>query len=193
MLPLRLTCCVFVAVVTVVACSDPPLKEIRRAEVAIDAAREAGADRYAPETYGDAVQMLADSETAVDQRDYRLALSHALEAHRKAQEASETAVTERSAQKRAAELELAAVDAAVTELTATLAAAGTAHLAAARIAASQRAVRSAEKSLQEARAAISSEDYGGAQEALTGVAASLRKVTTELDGRNTPRSSPAHR
>ena len=65
------------AVVLCAACSEPPRKEIDRAQQAIEDARRAGAEQYAPETFAAATAALQQSHEAVDQRDYRLALSRA--------------------------------------------------------------------------------------------------------------------
>jgi hypothetical protein len=71
-----------------VACSEPPQKEIDRAQGAIDAARAAGADQYATEAFNAATSALQQAHEAVQQRDYRLALSRALDANERALEAA---------------------------------------------------------------------------------------------------------
>ena len=73
-------CAIISALVLSAACSAPPQKEIDRAQQAIDSARAAGADQYAPEAYAAATSALQQSHEAVDQRDYRLALSRAVDA-----------------------------------------------------------------------------------------------------------------
>ena len=84
-------------------CSEPPQKEIDRAQQAIDSARAAGAEQYAPDTFAAATAALKQSHEAVDQRDYRLALSRAVDASDRAQEAARERVQIRSA-RTAAEL-----------------------------------------------------------------------------------------
>src|ERR1043165_445912 len=76
---LRLSACI-VAAVLVTACGDPPNKEMDQAQGAIDAARAAGADRYAATEYTAATDALKRSQDAVGQRDYRQALNEALTA-----------------------------------------------------------------------------------------------------------------
>ena len=71
-----------------VACSEPPQKEIDRAQGAIDAARAAGADQYATDAFNAATSALQQAHEAVQQRDYRLALSRALDANERALEAA---------------------------------------------------------------------------------------------------------
>jgi hypothetical protein len=58
-----------------------------QAQGSIDAARAAGADRFATEQYGAAVKALQNAQDAVALRDYRLALNYALDARDRAQRA----------------------------------------------------------------------------------------------------------
>src|SRR5437764_830945 len=51
------------------ACSEPPQKEIDQAQSAVDAARAARADAYAPEEYTAAAAALQRARQAVDERD----------------------------------------------------------------------------------------------------------------------------
>lgn len=62
-----------------------------QAQGAIDAARAAGAEQYAPEEYKAAVEALQRSHDAVGQSDYRLALNHALDSRERAQNAARLA------------------------------------------------------------------------------------------------------
>ena len=73
------------------ACSEPPQKEIDRAQGAIDAARAAGAEQYAPDPFTAATTAMQQTHEAVDQRDYRLALSRAVDANERALEAARQA------------------------------------------------------------------------------------------------------
>ena len=74
--------------VSLVACGEPPDKEMHQAQGAIDAARAAGADTYAPDEFKAAVDALARAQDAVAQRDYRLALNNALDSRERAQNAA---------------------------------------------------------------------------------------------------------
>src|SRR3979490_1988429 len=76
------------AAVAGAACGDPPNKEMDQAQGAIDAARAAGADRYAATEYTAATDALKRSQDAVAQRDYRLALNEALDSREHAQNAA---------------------------------------------------------------------------------------------------------
>src|SRR5262245_48166830 len=79
------------ALVLLAACGTPPHKEMDQAQGAIDAARAAGADRYATDAFTAAQRSLTQSNEAVEQRDYRLALNRALESREQAQTAARLA------------------------------------------------------------------------------------------------------
>jgi hypothetical protein len=72
-------------------CSEPPQKEIDRAQGAVDTARAAGAEQYAAAEFAEATTALQQAHDAVTQRDYRLALSRALDASQRAQESARPA------------------------------------------------------------------------------------------------------
>ncbi|HSL21573.1 MAG TPA: DUF4398 domain-containing protein, partial [Vicinamibacterales bacterium] len=94
MRPRRLAAIVLAA--TALACSEPPHKEMHQAQGALDAARAAGAETFAAAEYRDARQALTQSQEAVTQRDYRLALRYALDARERAQEAARTAANHKA-------------------------------------------------------------------------------------------------
>src|SRR5688500_10357092 len=83
-----------------VACAAPPTREMDQAQGSIDAARAAGADRYATEQYDAAVKALQNAQEAVGQRDYRLALNYALDSRDRAQRAAKEAATQSSEERR---------------------------------------------------------------------------------------------
>src|SRR4026208_898399 len=62
-------------VMVLCACAEPPSKEMNQAQGAIDAAKAAGAEAFAPMEFTAAVDALRHSEEAAAQRDYRQALS----------------------------------------------------------------------------------------------------------------------
>lgn len=78
------------------ACAAPPQKEMDQAEGAITTARAAGAAQYAAEEFAAAEAALARSHEAVEQRDYRQALNHALDARERAQVAARQAADEKA-------------------------------------------------------------------------------------------------
>ena len=69
----------FLVVFLASACTSPPNKEMDQAQGAIDAARAAGAERYAAKELAAANAALKSANDAVQEGDYRLALNHALE------------------------------------------------------------------------------------------------------------------
>ena len=76
--------------------AEPPSKEMNQAQGAIDAARAAGADRFASEEFTAAVDALKRSDEAVKAGDYRQALSHAIDSRERAQNAAKMAVEGRA-------------------------------------------------------------------------------------------------
>src|SRR5215213_417494 len=79
------------ALLLLTACGTPPHKEMEQAQSAIDAARAAGADRYAAEEFAAATAALVLATNAANERDNRLALNHALESREHAQNAARIA------------------------------------------------------------------------------------------------------
>src|SRR5687767_7003667 len=77
-------------------CAEPPSKEMNQAQGAIDAARAAGADRFAAAEFAAATDALKRSEEAVAAGDYRQALSHAIDSRERAQAAAKVAVEGRA-------------------------------------------------------------------------------------------------
>src|SRR5262245_17814971 len=77
--------------------ADPPDKEIQQAQSAIEAARSAGAADYARDELTAAEQALKSSRDAVEQRDYRLALTSALDSRARAENAASAAVEQKTA------------------------------------------------------------------------------------------------
>ena len=78
------------------SCAEPPNKEMNQAQGAIDAARAAGADRFAAAEFTAATEALKRSEAAVAAGDYRQALSHAIDSRERAQNAAKMAVDGRT-------------------------------------------------------------------------------------------------
>ena len=84
------------AVLLAVGCAEPPSKEMNQAQGAIDAARAAGADKFATDEFNAAVDALERPNEAVAEGDYRLALNHALDSRERAQNAAKLAVDGRA-------------------------------------------------------------------------------------------------
>src|SRR5262245_28285312 len=130
---------------------DPPDKEIQQAQIAIDQARAAGADRYAVEEYTAAVEALKGAHAAVDQRDYRLALNDALDSKERAENAAKLAGEGKAAARSAAEKALTAATAALAAADTRMKAATTARVAARTLNDARTALDEAHAHLQEAR------------------------------------------
>jgi hypothetical protein len=152
-----------------------------RAEGAIDAARAAGADRYAADEYNAAVSSLQRATDAVAQRDYRLALNHALESHTHAQNAASEGAANRARIRGEVERDMAEIDALLEQATARLAAVENVR-AARRVAADARQQLAAvNQAVQKAGEAMKADDYLAAQPLLLGIKAKIDAVVTSLD------------
>lgn len=75
----------------IVGCAGAPVQEMSNARQAIRAARDAGADRVAPQKLSEAQDLLQRAEASLQSRAYREARRNAVEARGKAAEALEAA------------------------------------------------------------------------------------------------------
>ena len=170
-------------------CAEPPQREMDQAQGAIDAARAAGADRYATNEYSAATEALENANTAVAARDNRLALSYALESREHAQNAARNAADAKGRVR-------VDVDHASTELAALIAEGRTLLDTAAReglprtrLEQPASDLNAAEARLQEAGEAVDMGDYLGASAALEGVRAQIEHAITSIgDALATPSS-----
>lgn len=186
---------VSISVACTIACSEPPTKEMNQAQGAIDAARAAGAEQYAPEEYRAAAGALERSKQAVTERDYRQALNFALDARERARDAAR-AGADRMAQARGdAEQALHTLSVARQALQDRVDQAATARVPERTIADARTALADAGKALQEARSAVDKQDYATAR--ATAIAASgtlntaIEALNSALDARGARR--PARR
>ena len=164
------------------ACAEPPNKEINQAQGAIDAARAAGAEKFATAEYTAAVDALRRSEEAVTAGDYRQALSHAIDSRDRAQNAAKMAVEGRVEARGLAERAVAEVATLLNRAQEELKASGGRTLQKPRD-----TIAAAEKSLQEARTALKTENYAGVAAALDGVAAKVQAALNEIDAAGSSR------
>src|SRR5204863_8664435 len=81
-------------------CAEPPTKELDQAQAAIEVAVSAGVERFAPADLASARTALVQARDAVTQRDYKLALGHALDSRERAQTAARATAEARAALKR---------------------------------------------------------------------------------------------
>jgi hypothetical protein len=152
---------------------------MNQAQGAIDAARAAGAEKFAAQEFSAAVDALTRSEDAVAAGDYRQALGYAIDSRERAQNAAKMAVDGRTEARGQAERTISEVatllDRAHTELKA-LELARSSRLRSART-----VVADAEQALQKARTALKAEEYPQVAAVLQGVAARLQAALSEID------------
>src|SRR5688572_14057964 len=141
------------------ACGDPPDKEIQQAQGALDAARFVGADQYAREEFTAAQDALKRANEAVAQRDYRLALNHALDSRERAQNAAKMAADGKAAARVNADRAISRAAAGLEILRAKIAAGETARTPARMLANPRHVVADADRKVQEARTAYEQGDY----------------------------------
>jgi hypothetical protein len=170
--------CTAVCTIVLSGCSEPPQGEINRAQVAIDAARAAGAERYAPEALAAATSALQQSHESVEQRDYRLALSRAVDAYDRAQDAARLAADGKVKARADAETAINAVNVALQQLEMRLKAAEAAHVPPRDIAQARRTAKDAAATLQKARALLGEGNYLEAASSVKDLRAPIR---TQID------------
>ncbi len=147
---------------------------MNRAQGAIDAARAAGAEQYAAEPYTAATAALQQSHEAVGQRDYRLALSWAIDAYERAQDAAMLAADGKAKARSEAEMIVSMTSTAALTLNIRLKAADTARLPARALATPRETARDAATTLQKARAALKAGAYLDAIASVKGLDARIR-------------------
>jgi hypothetical protein len=162
-------------------CSAPPDKEINQAEGAIEAARAAGADAYAAAEFGAAVAALEKARDAVGQRDYRLALSHALDARERAQEAAKQGAAQRAVVHGEVEAHLVRIASLRQAVAARLTVARAGRIASGELAAIDGRLAAVDREVQEARAALSQGDALGARSRLEPVDRQLQESLVAID------------
>lgn len=81
--------------VALAGCAEPPTRELGQAQGAIEAARAAGAETYARTEFQAADAAMRRAHTAVAERDYRQALTFALDAREQARAAAREAAAAR--------------------------------------------------------------------------------------------------
>jgi len=160
----------------VTACSEPPQKELDRAQGALDAARAAGAEQYATQAFAAATAALQQAHEAVAQRDYRLALTRALDAGDRAQEAAKGAADGKARARSEAEAAINGANVAHGRLKARIDS-DRARLPRAELDAARQVERHADAALQKSRASLTAGDYLKAKELVKGVE---QRITTQI-------------
>jgi hypothetical protein len=176
------------ALVFCAACSEPPQKEIDRAQGAIDAARAAGADQYAVEAFTAATSALHQAHEAVQQRDYRLALSRALDANERALEAAKEGANGKARARAEAEGLLSMTATSIQQLQTKMKAGEAARLPAAQLERGKHLRTDADRGLQEARAAVKEGNYLAAmkrtQELQARITAEIKAIDDAIEARS---------
>lgn len=152
-----------------------------QAQGSIDAARAAGADRFATEQYDAAVKALQNAHSAVARRDYRLALNYALDGRDRAQRAAKEAATQQAVLRSAAERRLGEVTASLDQAEQQLKAAESARVPRRSLTAARAAITEAEAHLQKAGTSIQAGNYSMSQEQLAESAKKLQAAVAEIE------------
>ena len=158
------------------------------AQGALDAARAAGAGRFAADELTAAADALKRSEDAVAAGDYRQALSHAIDGRERAQNAARMAVEGRANARGQAERSIAEVATLLERADAELAAADAMRLPRRALREPLAVAASARKALQEARSALEKEEYERVSKALGRSSANLQAALAQLDRAAAPPS-----
>jgi len=180
-MPLRRASQLVVAVVlaaAALACGgDPPDKEMQQAQGAIDTARAAGAEQYAHDEFAAAQQALKHANDAVNDRDYRQALNHALDSREHAQNAAAMATDGKAAARVDADRAINAATGAVNELAQKLKTDPSRRASSA----PRKGLADGERALQEARAAFAKADYLAARKKAAEASEAVAGANKALD------------
>jgi Domain of unknown function (DUF4398) len=162
------------------ACAEPPSKEMNQAQGAIDGAKAAGADAFATTELNAAIDALRRSEEAVTQRDYRLALSLAIESRERAQAATKAAVNARAKARGDIEGQIGQASTLLAQARQRLRDPDVARLPRRTVQDQRAVIDAANKALQDARAALNNDDYPRASKAMDGVVAQIQTAIAAL-------------
>jgi hypothetical protein len=174
---LSVACLLFV----LAGCSEPPRKEIDQAQAAVDLARTAGADQLAAEEYAAAAAGVQKAREAVDQRDYRLALSYAIDARQRAQDAVRQAAEGRKRAQQAIDGLYSEAATRANRLQALLRAAEAAHARPKDLRGARATLAEARTALQEASTAITLGKFEQGSKLLTAVRGKLDAAIAEVE------------
>jgi prophage DNA circulation protein len=152
-----------------------------QAQGAIDAARAAGADKYAVPEYTAATTAMTHANEAVAQRDYRLALNHALDSREHAQNAARDAAQTQARIRGEVERAMAEVAGLMAQANLRLAAAEKARVSRTAIREAHQLLARVDDDVQKAGEALSRNDYVAAQPALDGIKRRIQEATATLD------------
>jgi hypothetical protein len=165
---------------------EPPDKEMQQAQGAIDAARAAGADKYATDEFAAAQTALKNANDAVTQRDYRLALNHALDSRERAQNAAKMAADGMATARVDADRALTAAAQTLAEADNQLKAAEAAKTPARSLDAPRNTIEAARTQVQEARAIFERGDYLDVPARAKAATATIPEALQAIDAARTP-------
>jgi hypothetical protein len=170
----------FVLLLTV-ACAEPPNKEMDQAQGALDAAKAAGAEQYAPDEYKAAVTALQQSNEAVKQSDYRLALNHALDSRERAQNAARRTADMKAQARAEVERSLAEISGLIVQANARIEGARRGRVSRTVLTSASQTVATASEDVQKARAQIDAGDYLAAQPVLRDIKSRIQKAIASIN------------
>ena len=159
---------------------------MQQAQGAINAARAAGADQYAHDEFAAAEEALKHAHEAVNERDYRLALNHALDSLERAQNAARAAADGKATARSDADRAISGATTALNGARASLKTAETRHVPASTLAEARRVIADGEEHVQKARAAFDRGDYLGAAGSTAGLTPRFLAVAHDLDAATGP-------
>jgi hypothetical protein len=174
------------AMIALVACAKPPQQQIDAAKAALDAAKQAQADVYAPDSLKAAQDKAAalDAELAAQQskffKSYKVATQLTTELQQLADKAKADAVAGKEKAKADAEAAITAADASVTAAKEALSKAPRGKGSKADLAAMQGDVDAAAKSIEDAKADMTAEKYLDAKTKADGAKAQADKVSSDV-------------
>ena len=178
---------------TAAACAEPPNTEMDQAQGALDAARAAGAEQYAPEEYRAAADALKRSHEAVAQSDYRLALNHALDSRERAQNAARQAAEGKAQARSEADRLMLEVTGPIVQANARIETARRARVPRSRLAAPAQEVATISEEVQKARAMLNSGQYIEARDLLQALKLRMQKTMATIDQAASPPSARRRR
>jgi hypothetical protein len=190
---MRRAAALFCALCLCARCSAPPQKEIDRAQGALDTARAAGAEQYAAEAFAEATRALQQAHDAVTQRDYRLALSRALDAGQRAQDSARQAADGQARARSEADLAVDAAADALEQLEVKLKTAAAARVAAPGLTGAHRALSDGQRRVQKARSALADGKYLEARTAVQGTVTAITEQISAIDELARPRPAKRRR
>jgi hypothetical protein len=176
------------AALAAAACGEPPEREMQQAQGAIDAARAADAEVYARDEFTAAQDALKRAHEAAGQRDYRLALNHAIDSRERAQTAAKEAGDRKAAARVDADHAVTALATSLEDAQAKLKAAQAARVPERALREARAAIADGARRVQEARTAFERGDYNGVVATASGVNAQLEGASRDIETATTAAS-----